>query len=87
MNTDRLRNIQIKIDEKMSSLPKDVSVVRPEDNTPADIQADWLIALLSRMYTEHGITKKRNQLVEDIEKKDLECGLRLKKVNRLLRRL
>lgn len=68
MKADRLENIKFKIEEKAHSLPNDVSIVGPEDDISADTQADWLISLLSKMYVEHGITKRRTQLVEDIEK-------------------
>ena len=70
---DRLAFIDNKINQKIARVPDNISIVTPEDMIPAHLQADWLISLLCRMYTEHGITKNRKQLVQDI--RDRRCQI------------
>jgi len=75
MDKERLAVI---IDNKVENLPKGVNLIGPEDEMDFDTQADWLVLLLSKMYTEHGITKNRDQLVEDICRKKCELWFAVK---------
>lgn len=61
-----------KIDTKLSRLPGSVRLVEP-DQLPSETQADWLISLLCRMYVNHGITKRRSQLLTDIQSRSCRC--------------
>ncbi|KKT61137.1 MAG: hypothetical protein UW56_C0032G0004, partial [Candidatus Collierbacteria bacterium GW2011_GWD1_44_27] len=61
------------IERKTERLSKEVLIVSPEDNLTQDIQAEWLAQLLSTMYVEHGITKRRDSLLRDIA--DGNCKL------------
>lgn len=51
---------------KKEKLPAGVSVVGLDSGFSADVQASWLVELLSRVYVEHGITKKIDRLLDDI---------------------
>jgi len=75
---DRLAFIDNKINQKIARVPDNISIVTPGDMIPAQIQADWLILLLCRMYTEHGITKRRDQLIKDIEHQDCKTWFAVK---------
>lgn len=58
--------ISTKISAKTAVLPDGVGIVTPDNHLPANLQAAWLISLLQAMYTHHGITDRRDQLVADI---------------------
>jgi len=63
MNKEQVESV---IERKTEQLSKEVLIISPEDNLPQDIQAEWLTQLLSAMYVEHGITKRRDSLLRDI---------------------
>jgi len=63
MNKEQLESV---IERKTEQLSREVVIISPEDNLPFDIQAEWLTQLLSTMYVEHGITKRRDSLLQDI---------------------
>lgn len=63
MNKERIDRL---VAEKKKKLPEGVSIITPSDGLSAETQTDWLVALLSRMYVEHGITKNEEALWLDI---------------------
>lgn len=63
MNKERIDRL---VEEKKEKLPQGVWIIAPEDGLSAETQSDWLAALLSRMYVQHGITKNRERLLADI---------------------
>lgn len=58
------------VEEKMERLPDGVSILGPDSSLAPEIQADWLVDLLSRMYVQHGITKNWERLWLDIVGED-----------------
>lgn len=62
MNKER---IDILVEKKKERLPTGVSILGPTELT-TEIQADWLVELLGKVYVQHGITKDWESLWLDI---------------------
>lgn len=57
-----------KIEEKRANLSKDVRIIRPgETFVSPETQAQWLIALLNKMYFEHGVSKNVQAVIDSIK--------------------
>jgi hypothetical protein len=63
MSIDHIQSI---IKQKQAILAPGINIVTPESGIDPRTQADWLASLLARMYVEHGITKRIEQLESDI---------------------
>jgi hypothetical protein len=61
------QTLEAVIARKTETLSSGVSILTPSEGLPTNTQAEWLVSLLGQMYVEHGITKKREQLLADIE--------------------
>lgn len=70
MKIEQIRSV---INEKKEKLQQGVEILSSDDGLPSELQAEWLTFLLSRMYVEHGIMKRKEKLLKDIN--DGTCKL------------
>lgn len=70
MNQEKIERI---LTNKRANLPAGVSIVTPDTNMSVELQGDWLIALLQRMYTQHALTSNRDQLIDSLSSGVCRC--------------
>lgn len=70
MKTEQIESV---IKEKKEKLQPGVEILTAEDGIPSELQAEWLAFLLEQMYVEHGIMKRKEGLLRDIN--DGTCKL------------
>ncbi len=65
--------IKQKIQQKEQGLNGTTKLVTPIDGVPANQQANWMIDLLSQVYSQHGIAKNPSAVVESIASGQCRC--------------
>lgn len=66
-NNRKENKAEDKIREKERLVGANVQIISPKNFVDPQIQANWLIQLLNKMYFEHGVSKNVNAVIENIK--------------------
>lgn len=65
--------IHRKLGEREARLTEHHKIITPESGVSAQLQAEWMIGLLQSVYSEHGIAKSPEKVVQSILQQDCRC--------------